>query len=291
MIFKLPSLKGDKPDTAKEIIYFSCDPKYYEMYGYPLMNSIISMIPWLHVHCHIIYKDYEEYNKKIFMQNSRITYSHETITQGYINNIKINHDMMEEGRLIFKKNNDFEIIEKTYLASARFMRMEDLFKDDQYVFQVDCDSILQHGFPQHEFHYLCKQPAGMPKPKDKSVIIASAITPGYGQLSGRFRTLLKQKMMEAFDSGAYWFIDQHVIKDVFSQIPHSYVPFNWNSWGLKRDNIFVTGKGDKKTQLRFKKAQRKWHLPHHRRSIEKEIQLEREARLKQAKLNRTLAGK
>jgi hypothetical protein len=40
--------------------------------------------------------------------------------------------------------------------------------------------------------------------------------------------------------------------------PHNNIPFKWNCWGIKKDDIFSTGKGNKKETTKYRKAQLKW---------------------------------
>ena len=42
--FKLPKLEGNKP-VGPDIIYFSCDPKYWHEYGFYLAKSTIHFNP------------------------------------------------------------------------------------------------------------------------------------------------------------------------------------------------------------------------------------------------------
>ena len=104
----------------------------------------------------------------------------------------------------------------------------------------------------------------MPKPKDASVFIASAITLGLKQEGLEFRDLFSQRMIEAFEKGCYWFVDQDVLKNVIIEWvtdrkkEYNKIPYKWNSWGLKRDDVFSTGKGGKKNDKRYKSAQLPW---------------------------------
>ena len=74
-------------------------------------------------------------------------------------------------------------------------------------------------------------------------------------------------MTTAFENGCYWFVDQVVLRQVMAEWKnkgntYNHIPYKWNSWGIKKDNVFSTGKGNKKEGLKFKQAQLKW-LPQH----------------------------
>ena len=184
---------------------------------------------------------------------------------------------MKEGQDIFKTGDHDYIARRTYLASARFMRLYELFNNpNQHVFQLDCDTILRNGFHQADFRKIAAEVAVMPKPKDPGVFIASALCLGTGESGIRFRKLFSNNMIEAFKKDIYWFIDQDILRDTMSQWDRmgekfSYIPYQWNAWGQKRYDIFSTGKGNKKEDKRFKAAQLNWLPNHWKEKIKKEI--------------------
>ena len=68
-------------------------------------------------------------------------------------------------------------------------------------------------------------------------------------------------MIEAFEKGIYWYVDQDVLKAVIAEWAKlnkhwEKIPYKWNAWGMKRDEIFSTGKGSKK-ESNTKKGQEK----------------------------------
>jgi len=184
---------------------------------------------------------------------------------------------MKEGQHIFKTDDLDYIARRTYLASVRFMRIAHLFKyDSQHILQVDCDTVLRNGFFQNEFQDLTRHVCVMPKPKDPSVFIASAICLGTGQNGIMFRELFSKRMIEAFEKEIYWYVDQDVLRNVMREWntegrPWGNIPYKWNAWGQKRHDIFSTGKGDKKNDKRFKSAQLNWLPPHWKEKIYREL--------------------
>ena len=79
--------------------------------------------------------------------------------------------------------------------------------------------------------------------------------------------MFSRELLKGFEKGCYWFIDQHVLRQVmkdWKNLGNTYgeIPYEWNSWGIKKNNIFSTGKGNKKDGIRFKQAQLRW-LPQH----------------------------
>ena len=98
----------------------------------------------------------------------------------------------------------------------------------------------------------------MPKPKDPDVIIASSICLGTGKEGKKFISLFAQKLKKAFEEGAYWYIDQDILKEVANEINWKTIPFTWNSWKISTYDLFVTGKGDRKEKDKFKRLQEQW---------------------------------
>lgn len=265
-MFDLPKLKGTKcPTNETHVVFFSCDYDYFDRHGYALANSINSTIAWVHVHVHIINEgniDHELLSK--LQARKRFTYTYEDIPENFYVNLPKRKSRMGEGIDIFKTGDLDYIARRTYLASVRFMRLHELFpSEQQYVLQLDCDSILRNGFHRNEFETITAAPAVMPKPKDPSVFIASALGLGTGPESTEFKKLFAGELKEGFDKGCYWFIDQDVLASVVSQWTKRgmylrHIGYKWNAWGIKKDDIFSTGKGNKKEDIKFKRAQYKW---------------------------------
>ena len=96
------------------------------------------------------------------------------------------------------------------------------------------------------------------------MFIASAITLGLGPNGMQFRDLFATRLIQGFEKGCYWYIDQDVLKDVVREwkvdykLPYNEIPYKWNAWGIKKDDIFSTGKGNKKNDIKYKSAQLKW---------------------------------
>lgn len=279
-MFKLPNIHGTiVSKEIEDIIYFSCDYDYFDRHGYALSQSINRTQSWLHVHCHIVNEGNINHNVlDDLSQKFNFTYTWENIDKDFYKNLPKNSKKMKDGVEIFKTNDFDYIARRTYLASARFMRLPQLFQHgSQYVLQLDCDTVLKNGFHKSVFRDLAKHVGVMPKPKDPYVFIASAVTLGTGNEGLEFRDLFSRRMIEGFQSGCYWFIDQDVLRDVITEWvtvnekQYNPIPYKWNSWGLKRDDIFSTGKGGKKNDKRYKSAQLPWLPPHWRTKIETEI--------------------
>ena len=139
-MFDVPQLHGHNvPQKAEDIIFFSCDYDYFDRHGYALAQSINRTIGWIHVHCHIINEG--NMNQEVLDHLSRhfnFTYSYEHVKEDLYKNLGKNPKRMKEGQDIFKTGDHDYIARRTYLASARFMRLYELFnKPNQNIFQLD----------------------------------------------------------------------------------------------------------------------------------------------------------
>ena len=278
-MFKLPNLQGTlPPNEVEDIIFFSCDYDYFDRHGYALAQSINRTLSWMHVHCHLI--DEGNMNKNVLNELSekfKFTYSYEETNMDFYKLLGKNKKRMKEGVHIFKTGDLDFIARKTYLASVRFMRLNQIFKSrHQYILQLDCDTVLKNGFHRTDFRNITEHVAIMPKPKDPAVCIASAICLGTGQDGQMFRDLFSTRMVEAFEKEIYWYVDQDVLKAVMAEWKnknkyYQEIPYKWVPWGLKKEDIFMTGKGSKKEDKRFKSAQLHWLPGHWQKKIFREI--------------------
>ena len=254
--FELVPLEGQRP-TGQHVIYVSCDIAYYYRLVLPLINSIVKQIDWICVHVHLICFDQPIID---LGAHDRVSFSYEIISKDFINNIKLNlhPDRMYRNSQILKTDNIYEIKEKIYYSCARFMRMADLFGPDQYVLQIDADTILCNPFNQQDFEAVTKTPRAMRKPKDPDTLIASCVGLGTGNPGKNFRDEFKAELIKRFNQGAYWFMDQHILKAIFQKIKFENIDILWCSWGDKTGMRFFTGKGDLKNQDKFLAKVAEW---------------------------------
>lgn len=278
-MFKLPKLQGTKcPTESKYVIYFSCDYDYFDRHGFALQQSINRTLSWMHVHCHIINEgNINHTTLKHLSEKFRFTYTWEDVTDKFYVDLPKRTSKMKEGMDIFKTKDVNYIARRTYLASVRFMRLPELFPNDtQHILQIDCDTILRNGFHKTDFENITTMPSVMPKPKDPSVFIASAISLGKGNHGTIFKNRFSQEMIKGFQAGCYWFIDQDILRSTVGtlgkeNIGIGKIGYKWNAWGIKKDDIFSTGKGDKKENRKFKLAQFNWLPAHWKEKVKREL--------------------
>ena len=85
---KLP-LEGDLPTNKQNIIYFSCDPKYWAEYGQYLAKSTLHFNHHqVHVHVHLMYEQ-DEHNPKNYIRDPSITYTFERHPKDFYDQFKL----------------------------------------------------------------------------------------------------------------------------------------------------------------------------------------------------------
>jgi hypothetical protein len=242
-----PNLDGDLP-LHSHIVYVSADPVYYDQYVRPLISSIVKSMDWLAVHVHLICPGQLHEN---IVTHERVTTSWEIIDPAFIDNLPLDDTAKAMNFTILGTEDLYQVKQKIYFSCARFVRMPELFDPNQYVLHIDADTILQQKFSKEEFEALTERPRAMRKPKDPTTLIASCISLGTGPEGTEFRQRFSDALMQTFQTGAYWYMDQDCLKKVFSTIEFENIDILWCSWGNKRGMRFFTGKGNKKNQSDF----------------------------------------
>jgi len=255
MKINFPTLSGVKP-TRKHLIYVSCDTAYYYQHVVHLIKSIVNSIDWLGVHVHLVC--YEVPTD--LYQHSNVSFSYELIDKEFIDSMELDQtiEILAQTRRMLKFQDDYRMKEIIYYSCARFIRMAELFNQDQFVLQVDADTILFNPFPIEEFEEVTKTPRGMRKPKDLDTLIASCIGLGVGQAGEDFRKEFEVELSKEFDKGAYWYMDQVILRKIFQKIDFETIDIRWCSWALKRHDYFSTGKGDLKNSEIYQERVAKW---------------------------------
>lgn len=252
MKISLPSIDGDFPLNS-QCIYFSCDSAYYEKYGKPLLTSIVSQIPWIGVHCHLISFDK---NFSLF-KDKNVSHTVEIVDEEFINSLPVN-----QSRIFSSEKYNFSPSSlTTYYACARFIRAQEIFDDRHSILQIDCDSILCKPFSEEEFLKVTERPLPTRKPKKLEKVLASCISLGSGDNGVNFRQELSQNMINSISEGIYWFIDQDVLEQMFNTGSLDSIPNKWNNWNFKDpDAYFRTAKGNKKDSELFLNLLKRWSI-------------------------------
>ena len=276
MLFDHQEIKGDLPVNKPHVLFFSCDPTYWAEHGQYLAKSTLTLNKRnsLHVHVHMIYEFNQTHKLKNLIDDENITYTYEIHDKDFYDQFTLDkeHPMFSRGPEICNTTTDVDLKRKIYLSSARFFYFDKFFTRNQHVLQLDADGLARVRVPLQEFKEITTEPAAMRKPKDPKVYIASCVTPGIGDLGDKFKKELSSSMIEAFKKPIYWFVDQHILKELLDAREFVSIPYKWNSWGLKSaGEIFSTAKGTKKYGFRYKSLKYAWFKDKEKLKFHKEM--------------------
>jgi len=276
MLFDHQEIKGDLPVNKSHVLFFSCDPTYWAEHGQYLAKSTLTLNKrnLIHVHVHMIYEYDQTHKLKNLIDDENITYTYEIHDKDFYDQFTLakDHPMFGRGPEICNTTTDDELKRKIYLSSARFFYFDKFFTKNQHVLQLDADGLARVRVPLKEFEEITTEPAAMRKPKDPKVYIASCVTPGIGDLGDKFKKELSSSMIEAFKKPIYWFVDQHILKELLDAREFVSIPYKWNSWGLKSGGeIFSTAKGTKKYGFRYKSLKYAWFKDKEKLKFHKEM--------------------
>ena len=169
MTFDKLSIEGDLPINKQNIIYFSCDPKYWAEYGQYLAKSTLHFNHHqVHVHVHLIYEQ-DEHNPKDYISDPGITYTFERHPKDFYDQFRLDtkNSLFGRGMEICNTRQHDEFKQKIYWSSRRFMIMDKLFDTHQHVLQLDADGLCRVTFALHHYQRITKTPSAMRKPKDR----------------------------------------------------------------------------------------------------------------------------
>jgi hypothetical protein len=200
-------------------ILIACDNDYYHKWAINCLKTIQQQNPWIALHVVII--NPESNIDKI----KNVNYHFE-----YIN----------------FPNDDCKV---AYYQALRFLKVSDLFPNDELVMTIDCDTVCARPFGIEEFSNICKT-IHVQRHQKADKWMAGLVT--YGN-DPAFRNDLKSNLMsEPIENWRYG-RDQEILNSMAQKYNFRklYVG-EWMSFG-KGKGIFITLKGTQKTKDKFLK--------------------------------------
>ena len=197
-------------------ILIGCDQLYYDEWGIKCLESIQQFAPWANLHCHIV------------------------------NPANVNHI---PGVSYTYEEKDFYSSEhkSAYLQAVRFIVVPQLFKNDDYVMTIDCDTLCCREFTPAEFESVASNVTVLHNNKSGRWL-AGAVTYGLGEFRNDFAEALLA------DDEVFWEYgrDQQVLKKLVNKYNFTKLPYEWMQIGkLRKGVIFFTLKGDQKVTEKY----------------------------------------
>jgi hypothetical protein len=135
-------------------------------------------------------------------------------------------------------------IQRTYFASARFIRLQQLIRPDSQVFAIDIDAIVRANLPMLDnsrdffIHYI----SGKRARYLAGGLYLTGNSRGYDFVK-EYATVLKTNIET---DNLYWGIDQDVLTDLVPQYRWSDLPMEYIDWNMQPHSYIWTAKGTRK---------------------------------------------
>lgn len=261
----IPKLEGHF-DQSGFFIYIACDVSYFISFGPTIINSIRQNTDiGIHVHLYNPVPVQIDYCNNI--DNVSVTYEYVPVSQFehaasyWHENLTDLVDQLNYKRIItaMSKGNDLNIaerIQKTYYASARFIRLAELINRATSCFAIDVDAIVRKNIPllpnTHDFYI--HQITG---PKARFLaggLFLTGVTQGYNFIQ-EYATALKENLL--LDK-IHWGMDQDLLDHIVPKYNFGCLPLSYIDWNMKLDSYIWTAKGTRKENHAFIAEQMKY---------------------------------
>jgi hypothetical protein len=261
----LPPLQGnlDQPDF---FIYAACDHEYFNEFGPALINSIVRNTQFgLHLHLYNPEPDQISYCRSI--DRVSITYEYvpidlfATAAEKWAT-IPKDLELADCRKRILTamgKGKDVSIqqrIQRTYFASARFVRLHQLIQPTSQLLAIDVDAIVRSNLPELSntkdfyIHYI----SGRKARYLAGGLYLTGNVCGYNFLKEYSDTLTHNIETD----NIYWGIDQDVLLNLVPKYHWGELPPEYIDWEMQEDGYIWTAKGTRKDLEIFVREKQKY---------------------------------
>ena len=137
---------------------------------------------------------------------------------------------------------------KTYFACARFVRLAELFSNQQII-AIDVDAVVRSNFPpllqdkDFYIHYISGK---------KARYLAGGLVLHPTASSQKFLEQYAHRLKEYFERDyVYWGLDQDLLDHIVPQYNHGQLPMSMIDWNMAPDSVVWTAKGTRKDDEKF----------------------------------------
>lgn len=249
----MPPLQGIL-NQENFFIYVACDVEYFNDFGPALINSVLRNTTFgIHIHLYNPTPEQVHYCRSI--DRVSITYEHVPIDMfdkaaEQWATVSPDPELADRRRRIITamgKGGDINIqqrIQKTYFASARFIRLQQLIRPTSRVFAIDVDAIVRSDLPMLDnsrdffIHYI----SGKRARYLAGGLYLTGNNNGYNFVK-EYATVLK---INIETDNLYWGIDQDVLTDLVPRYQWSHLPMEYIDWNMQQRSYIWTAKGTRK---------------------------------------------
>ena len=249
----MPPLQGIL-NQENFFIYVACDVEYFDEFGPALINSVLSNTTYgSHVHLYNPTTEQVRYCRSL--DRVSVTYEHVPIDMfdqaaEQWATVSPDPELADRRRRIVTamgKGGDASIqqrIQRTYFASARFVRLQQLIRPTSQVFAIDIDAIVRADLPMLDnsrdffIHYI----SGKRARYLAGGLYLTGNSRGYDFVK-EYANILK---INIETDNLYWGIDQDVLTDLVPRYRWSDLPMEYIDWNMQSHSYIWTAKGTRK---------------------------------------------
>jgi hypothetical protein len=261
----MPPLQGilNQPNF---FIYAACDINYFDEFGPALINSVLRNTKF-GIHLHLYNPTTEQIRYCRSIDQVSITYEHApeelfTVAAERWTAIPTDPELADRRRRILtamSKSNDVSIqqrIQRTYFASARFIRLQELIRPNTRAFAIDIDAVVRSELPALDnsrdfyIHYI----SGKRARYLAGGLYLTGNSNGYNFLEA-YAQVLKTNIDA---NNLYWGIDQDVLVDLVPRYHWSNLPMEYIDWEMQDCSYVWTAKGTRKNLEIFVNEKKKY---------------------------------
>ena len=261
----LPPLLGilDQPNF---FIYAACDVDYFNDFGPALINSVLKNTTF-GVHLHLYNPTPEQICYCRSINRVSITYEYAPIEDfdqaaKRWEQVPTDPELADRRKRILTamgKGKDASIqqrIQRTYFASARFIRLHQLVRPNTRAFAIDIDAVVRSELPALDnsrdfyIHYI----SGKRARYLAGGLYLTGNSNGYNFLE-EYANVLKTNIDA---DNLYWGIDQDVLVDLVPRYHWSNLPMEYIDWEMQSRSYIWTAKGTRKDLAIFVNEKQKY---------------------------------
>lgn len=256
----IPPLQGNLNQSGF-FLYAAADPTYFDAHARPLIRSIRANTPNYGCHIHI-------YNPRAdqieFCQQHGSGYSWEEVTdfgeaaaawhkRSWFDNDR--QQQMHKKAQTLPPAEFNRLIQNTYFACMRFVRLAELLSSHNRCLSIDVDGLVRKKFVNElgsQDFYLYE------KPKD-GTHLAGAILFNAQPGTQKFLQQYAQELRNAIEANdIYWFLDQWVLDRLVPQYRKGLLPMSYIDWAMRPDSAIWSAKGKRKELAVFTQEQQRY---------------------------------
>lgn len=261
----IPPLQGNL-DQNNFFIYVACDVEYFNEFGTALINSVLKNTAFgIHLHLYNPTPEQISYCRSI----DRVSITYELAPIEIFNaaadrwkTVPTDPELADRRRRIItamSKGKDTSIqqrIQRTYFASARFIRLQQLIRPNTRMFAIDIDAIVRSNLPDLDnsrdfyIHYI----SGRKARYLAGGLYLTGNSNGYNFLT-EYATILKTNVTA---NNLYWGIDQDLLTALVPKYHWSDLPMEYIDWEMQDRSYIWTAKGTRKDLAIFVNEKKKY---------------------------------